>query len=131
MSVEEQAYPHASPDGKEIPYDVGDPIGLWIHAFTSAQSAEVTLPTTWETVVLYSPDEPLLVAFGDGVTVSLAAGAAKTNTQYIPAATPVSVRLPSNKFKSISVSGDSGSLYIQAYRRWRALSTEAQQTRID
>lgn len=126
--AEEQVYPLATPEGKDIPFDVGDPIGLFITAFTTGASAEKTLPTGFQIGVLYSTAD-MVIAFGTGVTLNLTPDVEKVDHQFVPAGTPVSIHFPASAFKTIGVA-TSGTLYIQGYRRWKALSQEVQQTRI-
>lgn len=126
---DDAVYPHSEPTGKAIPFDVGEPTGLYITAFVAAASAERTLSAAWEIVVLYATED-CVIGFGSGVTLTLAQDVVKANHQFVPKQTPVSVKLPSNLFKVIRVSAD-GILYVQNYRRWQALSTELLQARIE
>lgn len=128
--AEKSVYPNSTPSGEAIPYDVGEPKGLWITPFATAASAEKELPVSWEDqiVVLYATED-CVIAFGDSVTLNLNQDVEKLDHQLIPRQTPVSIKLPARKFKTIRISAD-GLLYIQRYRRWQALSTEELQTRI-
>lgn len=126
--AEKSVYPHSSPAGKEIPYDVGDPSGLFIVDFTGAASAEKDLGSDWEIAVLYAT-EACVIGFGASVTLNLNRDVVKLDHQIIPKDTPVSVKIPNSKFKVIGISA-SGILFVQRYRRWQALTTEALQTRI-
>lgn len=123
MAAGDQVYPLSTPDGKQIPYDLGEPTGLWITAFVAAASAEKTLPSGWEIVVLFA-NADCVVAFGEDVTLNLNVDEEKVNHQYVPAFTPISIKLPSLKFKTIRVSED-GTLYIQKYRKWQGLTNQA------
>lgn len=128
--VEKSVYPLGAPPGSPIPFDVGEPNGLFITSISDEASAEKTLTSTWELVVLLSTIE-CVVGFGSAVSLDLTEDEAKTDHQYVPANTPVSIKLPASKFKVIGiVAGETGKLYVQNYRRWQALSTEALSTRI-
>ena len=121
--AEESAYPLADPRGVPIPFDIGDPEGLWIAAIGVAASSEKTLPSGWEIVVLYATQD-CVIGFGNNITLNLTADVEKADHQMVPAGYPVTIRLPSLKFKVIGTVA--GTLYIQKYRRWKAVQQAVQ-----
>lgn len=126
--AEKQVYPLSDPRGIPLPFDVGAPEGLWITSVAVAASAEKTLPATWDLVVLYATVDTV-IGFGVGVALTLAADVEKVDHQFVPANTPVSIKLPNVKFKVMSANGVStGFLYVQKYRVWRAASQAVQQS---
>jgi len=127
--VERATYPLGAPPGIPIPFDIGEPKGLFITSIGSSASALKTLTSTWEVIVLYATVD-CVVAFGSDPTLNLTEDTVKTDHQFVPAHSPVTIKLPDYRFKVIRIGAEDGKLYVQNYRRWQALTTEALNSRI-
>lgn len=130
MATEQQVYPLGVPPGNVVPFDLGDPIGLFITSIADTASALRTMDDEWELVVLYATAQ-CIIAFGADPTLTIAENAVKEDHQIIPEYFPIAIKLPDHRFKVIGTeAGVTGKLYVQAYRRWQALTTEALATRL-
>lgn len=121
--AQQGVYPLSGPQGEPIPYDIGDPQGLFITSIANAvASAEKTLPATYDVVTIYATVD-CIIGFGAGVVLTLGEDADKVDHLIVPAKTPVSIRVPNAKFKVIGCTA-AGKLYVQRFRKWQSTSTQ-------
>jgi hypothetical protein len=129
VAAEDQVYPHSTLAGSAVPFDVGDLLGLFLIAFTAASTAAKALPTDADEVLVLYSSQDCVVRFGTAAGMDAALLTADTDLslhQFVPANTPVSINRFSDwtHVRVIGVSA-SGSLYIQRYRRWKALTLQS------
>ena len=127
--AKDDVYPLASPDGSAIPYAIGDPLSLFIAAFTDAVSAVKTVDAASEIAVIIAQGADAIICVG-GVALNTE-DVAHTNHQYCPQDVPVSIKLTTNTFTVIAANAtESGKVIVQTYRRWQSLSIDTLQTNI-
>ena len=119
-------YPLATADGQAIPNDTIRPKSSRVITFTGTASSELTLPTGYKTVVLYSTVD-CWVRFGG--TASVPVGSFVADQVFLPALTIMTVSPEQMKISAISDSGDSGNLNVTVVATWSALSLELQNSR--
>jgi len=125
-----QQYPHSSLSGQSLPFEVGDPYGMFIDSIAVAASAGVAIPNDDDlTLVALCLATVRCIISWDGVAPVTTEQSFKTNQAIIPAGGVHKLLLPGLTIRNISADGTStGKLYVQVYRAWKSGGVEALKT---
>ena len=127
----QQQYPNSDASGNPIPFDVGDPYGMFIDSIGIAASSAIVIPNTDNlTLIAVFIATCRCIISWDGTDPVTTEEVFKTNQAIIPIGSH-KLLLPGLSIKNISADGSStGKLYCMVYRAWKAGGVEVMKNSI-
>lgn len=121
-------YPFASPDGQSIPLEIVEGLSMVVFAFAVNTAANVTIPDEYETCWVFATEDCVFQnQSASPIPSSLVPGTAYAKATFIPARTPMSIKLGSGVSVLLGLA-TAGKLYVHSVRQWAAMKHLQQTT---
>lgn len=121
-------YPHATPDGEPIPFEIVRPLGLITRSVLTAVSANTNIPAAAGFLVLRSDVKSYIGL--DRAAIVPVVGTYEANLVFIDAGEVMTIdHNGAAYFTVIAATGDEGSLVVQACTSYKDIRKYAQMDR--
>lgn len=109
-------YPHSTPSGEVIPYDIIRPLGITRKDFTDIASGLIAIPSNADILALFATED-CIISFA-ATAVAPVDGTFVANCMVVPARTYVNIdHNAATTFSVIGIVGP-GTLFVTAVQKW-------------